>query len=91
MMRKASRTKNTIMNTVVGCLVKSCNILTNFLLRTVFIRCLGAEYNGVSSLFTDILQVLSFAELGIATAITFELYKPLANGDKNQIAKLMCF
>lgn len=90
-MRKASRTKNTIMNTVVGCLVKSCNILTNFLLRTVFIRCLGAEYNGVSSLFTDILQVLSFAELGIATAITFELYKPLANGDKNQIAKLMCF
>jgi len=61
----------------MGMMVKGFNVIINFFMRTIFIRCLGTEYSGVSSLFTDILTILSFAELGIASAITFELYKPM--------------
>lgn len=88
---KKSRINSTILNTSMGMLVKSLNVIINFVMRTVFIGSLGNEYNGVSSLFTDILMVLSFAELGIASAITFELYKPLAEEDELHIAKLMNF
>lgn len=88
---KGSRTKSTVINTYMGMMVKGFNVIINFIMRTVFIRCLGTEYSGVSSLFTDILTILSFAELGIASAITFELYKPLVNGNEEQISKLMSF
>ena len=88
---KESRTKSTVINTYMGMMVKGFNVIINFFMRTIFIRCLGTEYSGVSSLFTDILTILSFAELGIASAITFELYKPLVSGDEEQITKLMNF
>lgn len=49
------------------------------------------QYVGVSGLFTDILSVLSFVELGIGSAITYALYKPLAENDEEKLGKLMHF
>lgn len=60
-----------------------------FVSRTVFVYVLGAEYLGVNSLFTDILTVLSFAELGIGNAMVYSLYKPLAEKDTEKIKSLM--
>ena len=64
-------------------------MLLQFLCRVVFVRTLGKEYLGVSGLFTNILTVLSFAELGVGGAIVFQLYKPLAQGDHEKINSLM--
>lgn len=52
----------------------------------VFTRTLSAEYLGVSGLFTNILSMLSLAELGIGSAIVYALYKPLAVDDKEKVA-----
>jgi len=60
-----------------------------FISRTIFIKALGAEYLGVNGLFTDILSILSFAELGIGNAMVFSLYKPLAEKDTSKIKSLM--
>ena len=84
-----SRTKNTILNVVGGMAVKTSGFLTTFITRTIFLYVLGIEYAGVSSVFTNVLTVLSFAELGIGTAITYALYKPIAENDNKQIGKLM--
>ena len=65
-----SRVVNSAVNIVYSFSVKLISFLASFILRTVFIRTLGMEYAGVSGLFTDILTVLSFAELGISTAMT---------------------
>lgn len=62
-----------------------------FVLRTVLIKTLGIEYGGISSLFTDILQVLSLMELGLGSAIIFALYKPLAEKNYSKINALMRF
>jgi len=86
-----SRTASTLINTIMGAFVRVSSLLTGFVLRTVFIRTLGIQYTGVSSLFTDILTVLSLAELGIGSAITYALYRPLAERDERQIASLMRF
>ena len=42
-------------------------MVMNFAVRTVFIYCLGKEYQGINSLFGSILMVLNLAELGIGT------------------------
>lgn len=86
-----SRKEKTIINTFFGSLNRICNIFLSFLFRSIFIYSLGVEYAGVSALFTDILTVLSFAELGIGTAIATALYVPLRDDDRKQIRKLMLF
>lgn len=64
-------------------------IFANFILRRVFILSLGENYLGLNGLFTNILSILSLAELGFGTSIIFSLYKPVAEGDHEKIKSLM--
>ena len=57
------------------------SILMGFFTRWMFIALLGKEYLGVSGLFTNVLSLLSLANLGFDSAIIYSLYKPLAEGD----------
>ena len=59
------------------------------ILRTVFIRHLGDTLNGVNDLYTNILSVLSMAELGIGTALTYSLYAPVAHKKTEKIKAYM--
>lgn len=86
-----SRTENSIRNTGFALLGQASAIILSFITRTVFIQNLGAAYLGINGLFTNILSVLSFAELGFGTAIIYAMYKPLAENDQKQIAALMHF
>lgn len=76
-----SRSSNVLKNTVAGVVQRVVAIGAGFLIQVLYIRFLGIEYVGVSSLFASILSVLSLAELGIGAAITFNLYKPIAEHD----------
>ena len=83
------RTKNTLLNTIVGVTTLFITTLLSFVLRTVFIKMLGETYLGVNGLLTNILSMLSLAELGIGSAIGFSLYKPLNENNKEKIKSLM--
>ena len=50
---------------------------------------MGAERLGVNSLFTSVLSVISLAELGIDSAITYSMYKPIAEGDTDTVCGLL--
>lgn len=50
---------------------------------------LTQEYLGLNGTFSNILSTLSLAELGIGSAITYSLYKPLAERDEKQVAARM--
>ena len=65
--------------------------LLKFIVRMVFVKTLSIEYLGVNGLFTNVLVMLSLAELGIGPAIVYSLYKPLAYGDKETVKSIMCF
>lgn len=80
-----SRTKNVIRNVSASMICQLVSIVFQFINRTIFTKLLGVEYLGVSGLFTNILTILSFAELGIGSAIVFRLYDPLAKGDDNKV------
>lgn len=83
------RIEKTVKNAFWSIFCKLISILALFGGRTVFIYILGEQYLGVSSLFTSILNVLSLTELGFAEAITYNLYKPIAQNDKRKISEIM--
>ena len=85
---KLERRKNSVRNIKFGFINKLVTIFFPFIMRTVLIYTMGSEYLGLSSLFSAILQVLSLSELGIGSAMVFELYKPIAKNDINKICKL---
>lgn len=84
-----SRTSNSIRNTKYAIIGQMVGMIVTFLNRMVFVRILNAEYLGLNGLFTNILSILSFAELGIGAAIVFSLYKPLAEKNQPKIKALM--
>lgn len=84
-----SRTANSFRNSAIGLISQlSCTII-NFIVRTVFIYTLNNEYLGVNGLFTNILTLLNFAELGIGNAIIYSMYKPVSENDQTKIKALM--
>ena len=85
------RIKNSLMNFSSGIFLNLISTILTFVSRTIFIQVLGKQYLGVNGLFTNILSMLSLAELGVGTAINFSLYQPIANNDNKKIKILMQF
>ena len=83
------RTRYSIINMLFNIGGQFLTMLLSFINRMVFIRCLSAEYLGVNGLFTDVLSILNFAELGIGTAMVFSMYEPAARDDEQKLARLM--
>lgn len=84
-----SRTRKSIKNIIYSFGTQLIILLINFLSRTIFIKFLGVEMLGISGLFTNILTLLSLAELGFGSAIIYSLYKPLKDNDKEKISALI--
>ena len=83
------RSSKALRNVTTGIINKVLMLALAFITRTLFIRLLGAEYTGVSSLYTNILSVLSLAELGLSNVLMFYLYGALNDGDERKINKLV--
>lgn len=88
-MQTKSRTYNSVKNIFWGLGSQAIILGFNFISRTVFIKTLGTEYLGVNGLFSNILTVLSLAELGIGNAIIYSMYKPLADRNQEKIIAIM--
>lgn len=79
------RTKRAGINVVINFITYVISFLPVFIVRRVFLNTLGDELLGLSSLYTNIIGLLSIVELGIGTAIIFSLYKPFADNDRVKI------
>lgn len=86
-----SRTKNSALTMLSSGVRQILTLLLTFVSRTVFIHTLGADYLGLNGLFSNILSILALSELGIGSAISFYLYKPIADKDSHRIRVLMNF
>lgn len=76
-------------NAGVTLITQILNLVLKFLLQKAFIESLGVAYLGYNSVFSNILQMLNLADLGVGTAITGFLYKPIANREIEKISALM--
>lgn len=85
------RAKKSFLNASTSTIIYFIRALLLFVVRIVFVKTLGKIYLGVDSLFTNILTVLSIADLGISTAINYCLYKPLSEKNYKRVSTLMTF
>ncbi|MDF8366781.1 hypothetical protein G9406_04110 [Weissella paramesenteroides] len=86
-----SRTKSVKINVMVAALSQPMMLILSFITRAIFIKTLGNTYNGLNGLYTNLLSVLSFAELGIGGAIAAAMYAPVANQQFELINSLLAF
>ena len=86
---KNGRLANSVKNAISGLVSRFLIIVLGLFVRSVFIFSLGNDYLGINGLYTNILSMLSLAELGFGTAMVFSMYKPIAYNDQEKLASLL--
>lgn len=89
MLQVKSRKVNSTKSALTAALFNAVKIILQFVFRSVFIHYLSVGYLGVNSAVAGVLNFLSVTELGISSAITFNLYKPVAENDINKINAIL--
>ena len=85
------RRKRSILNIFGSLGSYSVSVIFNFLTQMYIVKLLGVEYSGINGLFTNILTMLSIAELGIGITIIYKLYDPIAKKDTEGIKAWLNF
>ncbi|MCM1144296.1 MAG: oligosaccharide flippase family protein [Blautia sp.] len=85
------RVRQTEKNIFFGVISNFIILIIGFIQVKVFIRVLGRTLLGIDSLYTDILGILSLAELGVGAALNYSLYKPVAEQNREKIKSYMLF
>lgn len=80
--------KKSKLNVTVAIAFKVLTTVMAIVVRRYLILTCGNEVNGLNSLYLSIIGFLSVAELGVGSAITFCMYKPIVMGEKDRVAAL---
>jgi O-antigen/teichoic acid export membrane protein len=83
------RTIHSIHNISISIFSQVIITLLGFVARKVFLDSLGASYLGINGLLTNVLSALILVESGIAISIIYNLYKPLAEDDREKVIALI--
>lgn len=84
-MTTESRTSKSIRNVKVALLFYILNLVLQFFSRKIFLDYLGSEVLGLNTTAYNLLSFLNLAELGIGSAVAYNLYKPLFDKDHDAI------
>jgi O-antigen/teichoic acid export membrane protein len=84
-----SRTKKTIKNVQIALIYYFIDLSLKFISRKIFITRLGAEVLGLNTTAANLLGFLNIAELGIGAAISYSLYTPLYENDRQKISEIV--
>lgn len=80
--------KRGLLNVSVSIVFKIILLVASLLVRRYLIKYAGNEVNGLNSLYLSIIGFLAVAELGVGSAITFCMYKPIVNGENDKVSAL---
>lgn len=80
-----SRTHRSLINVATSAGMQICVLLLNFAVRSALVVGLGQYYLGLNSVMTSLIAIFSLAELGLGNAITYSMYKPLANKERETV------
>jgi len=84
-MKENSRTSKSLLNAKVALLFYFLNLVLQFFSRKIFLDYLGSEVLGLNTTAQNLLGFLNLAELGIGSAVAYNLYKPLYDGNRKVI------
>ena len=80
--------RKSIINVSVSIVFRFFMLVGSILIRRFLIQYIGNEANGLDSLYASLIGFLSVAELGVGSAITFCMYKPIVEKNDSKVAAL---
>lgn len=84
-----SRIRKSMLNARMNLTFYFLSLFLSFFSRKIFLLTLGDDFVGLSSTLSNLLNFLNLAELGVASAIGFLLYKPLFANDRQKINEII--
>ena len=81
--------EKTIKNSMIMTIAQLITVMLSFISRKVFVFYMDIEYLGYESLFSNILNILSIAEMGIGNVIVYNLYREISNNNIYEIKKFV--
>ena len=88
-MKGDSRVQKSLLNAKINTVCFFVSLVLSFFSRKIFLNQFGAAFMGLSSTLYSILGFLNIAELGIGVAISYTLYKPVAESDQSKINEII--
>ena len=76
-------------NVFVAFSLQLIKIGITFINRTIFIIYLGIFYQGINSVFANLISFFELFELGIGVSLTYFLYKPLAENNDGKVRGIL--
>lgn len=83
------RVKSVLKNSFYSIASYSIIFIIGLISRKVFLNYFSTEFLGYEGIFNNIFALLSLAEMGITSTITYNLYREVANNNTIEISKLM--
>lgn len=83
------RRKKLIYNTISSVINQLVTLICGFIIPRMVMLYYGSETNGLLSSITNFLAFFSLMEMGVGAVVRASLYKPLADGDDNEISKVL--
>ncbi len=74
---------------IIGLMSQSASLILQIISRKVFIQFIGEEILGLNGTFASVLSTLSLAELGFQNAVSFHLYRPVAEKNEKEISDIV--
>ncbi len=85
----ADRVKKSILNAEVNLLFYFLGLFFAFFSRKIFLDFLGTDFIGLTGTLGNILGYLNLAELGIGSCISFFLFKPIQENNREKIQEIL--
>ena len=86
-----SRKKKSLKNIAVALISNVLIYVLSLFTSKVIKENLGLQVLGLNGVLSNIISIFGLSEMGLNSIITFALYKPLAENDKESIKSLIHF
>jgi len=80
--------RKSVLNVSVSIGFKLITTVMVIVVKRMLIHTCGNEVNGLNALYLSVVGFLAVAELGVGSAITFCMYRPIVEGDINKVSAL---
>lgn len=80
--------KKSILNITVSISFKLLTMVLGIVVKRSLIHVCGNDVNGLNALYLSIIGFLAVAELGVGSAISFCMYRPIVDGDHQKVSAL---
>lgn len=81
------RTEKFFKNSMIAVVAQILTVILQFVTRRVFVTYMDIELLGYESLFSNIFNLVSMAEMGIGNVIVYNLYREIADNNIDNIKK----